>query len=210
MTCEAFPAKILSKLMTRVDFFYDTAVKKAFAAAEKSEDARSVAEALRTYKDLGVPQKRLVHSAPDAAQDNALLRMSLPIALPGLCFLDSDFVMRPGGAAVTANEIKTIRNLLSLRKELKTAEGTIQVKKSQRNTLVIENHLPGGGIWLVAVNFSRGETVRIPLQESRVILDLATKSRPEEMTNSSGQRILTLKPREARHIFLGAHVFSRF
>jgi hypothetical protein len=117
----------------------------------------------------------------------------------------------PGRApGLSANDGKTVQNLLKLRKELGTAEGSIRFRTVGKHALVVENTLPNGNAWVAAINFSRSETIRLPLQKAGEVLDIATKNRPEEMTNAGGQRILVLKPRAARHILVGHKAFSRF
>ncbi|MBQ7608277.1 MAG: hypothetical protein IJU76_09965 [Desulfovibrionaceae bacterium] len=209
MTTESYPAEVLATLSANVDFFYDAKLTEAFSAALAKEDARPIVALIKHYEDCGLPQKRLVHSTPEndtVLSQNLLLSLALPVALPGLCFLAPEYVDK----GLPERDTKTLRTLLGQRRNLRAAEGAIAITKTKPSTLVIENRLPGGDIWLVALNFSQKETVPIALRGAGSFFDLATKNRLEEMTNASGQRILTLKPREARHILLSQKTFPHF
>ena len=134
-----------------------------------------------------------------------LLELAVPLGMPGLFFLSSEelrIIQSLPDAQVQLGKLLQARHRLGLA-EAKLAPPL----KAPKGCLILNNHLPTGGFWLTAVNFSHMPhelQVSLPKEANGLaVYDLFAHSSSSEMTKNNGNIILTLAPRQAKHLYVG-------
>ncbi|MBO4335831.1 MAG: hypothetical protein J5846_08385 [Desulfovibrio sp.] len=134
-----------------------------------------------------------------------LLELAVPLGMPGLFFLSSDELRIIRSLPNAQAQLGT---LLQARRKLGLAEARLAPPlKAPKGCLILNNQLPSGGFWLTAVNFSHmPHEVQVSLPKEAkglAVYDLFAPSASSEMTKNNGNIILTLAPRQAKHLYVG-------
>ncbi|MCR5814802.1 MAG: hypothetical protein K6G15_09975 [Desulfovibrio sp.] len=164
--------------------------------------ARSDAK-LFTTRPMAWPS-RAANAEEDAKR--TLLELAVPLGMPGLFFLNP-------------SELRTIQsslsdgktpfsNLLQARRSLGLAQASLMPSpKAPHGCLLLKNQLPDGGFWITAVNFAKkAHELTVPLSKDvneLFVYDLSTQSLASEVTKRNASIILTIAPRQAKHLYVG-------
>ena len=140
----------------------------------------------------------------NAPAGRTLLELAVPLGMPGLFFLSSEELRTIQSLPEARGELA---QLLHARRSLGLAEAKLMAQlKAPKGCLLLNNQLPNGGFWLTAVNFSQQAhelQIALPQANGLSVYDLSAPSSPAKMTKNNGSIILTLAPRQAKHLYLG-------
>ncbi len=213
------PIPVLKVLLTGTDFAA-APLSNALDSASmgKTEALRAILSSLLSES---IPCERLANglsdpsdnvymrrsSANHSVTDETLLSFAIPIAMPGLLFLDERKLGLLSPPVSTDKDEKNRRNLKTLllaRQREGVALGSLlSIPRSPDGCVLVATKLPSNDIWLVACNFSSSEKhIPLPIHSlAGTMTDILDSSR-SLMTNQRGTGILRLPPKTARHFII--------